>query len=350
MKSLPVVLFLLFYLDMQAQYVPDSATRNPEKFASYLQKKYKDPREQVRLLYSWITSNIRYDKDSALYFNWTADYETKITATLRRRKGVCENYASLFADIVNRLNIPAYVVHGFPSHANRDKDNSHSWVALKQNQEWYLYDPTWDAQSVSEKYYEVDPAVFIDKHIPFDPVWQLLEQPYQYQFVGNGRVNYKDSIDAFLQLDSLQKLLATERRLKNITQPNRMIKNWQHYNRMNVAIIAGEEDMKLYNAAVAAYNKAKQYFNSFIDFRNAGFYPQKTDEELKNILNDVNPFLKQAASQLDQLGKLGDNFQYDPQALRQQISALQQKTHEQLLFVHQYITTLPQERVKLFYK
>lgn len=349
MKSLPVILLVLCLQHAKGQAVPDSVTGSAAEFAGYLQSRYNEPSDRLRTLYSWITANIQYDKDSAMYFNWSADHATKISATLRRRKGVCENYASLLADIAGRLNIPAYVVHGYPAYADKNKDNSHSWVAVQQKGEWFLCDPTWDAQTGAEKYYMQLPADFIQTHIPFDPMWQLLEHPQQYK-TGGTKFMYRDSVSAYLQMDSLQQLLATERRIKSAANQNSMTKNWQSFNRMNIAIIAGEKDEELYNAAVALLNKANVYFNAFVQYRNQQFMPAKTDAEINTMLQPVAPLLKEAADKLKEMGKITENFQYDPETIRQRITALEKRTAEQQNFLRLYFAAAPADRIKLFAK
>ncbi|RYG36765.1 MAG: hypothetical protein EOO01_30590 [Chitinophagaceae bacterium] len=349
MKYLPVLLLCWFSLSASAQAIPDSVTHSPEKFADHLRQHHSTAASQVRSLYSWITSNIKYDTDSALYINWSADYAGKISATLRRRKGVCENFASLFADISRRLGIRSYVVHGYPAYADKNKDNSHGWVAVELDNQWFLCDPTWDAGAASEKYYMSSPSDFIQTHIPFDPIWQLLERPKNYHYAGP-TFNYRDSIDSYLQLDSLQQYQATERRIKNSALQNTMTKNWQQFNRMNIAVISGEEDRIHYDAAVEAVNEANRVLNSFIKFRNEQFTPAKTEEQLSLMLSPIGNLLKKAESHLIQLGKNTENFQYDPATLRQRIMSLQSKTDQQELFLQRYLTTPAGERIKLFYK
>ena len=349
MKCLPALcLFLMPYFSL-AQRVPDSVTYSPDTFARYLQGTQAAPSDQLSVLYGWIKENIAYSKDSFMYFNWNAGSEDKVSATLRRRKGVCENFAALFADISGRLGFRSIVVHGYPALGNKTQDNSHSWVAIQQNQEWYLCDPTWDAQSGGEKYYMKQPAEFIQTHIPFDPLWQLMEKPLNYDTRG-GKFMFRDSVTAFLQLDSLEQIFAAERRITNSGFKNNMTVNWQRHNQMNVAIIAGEADMKSYNAAVAYLNSANKYFNAFVQYRNAQFNPVKPDEEIKAMLLPIDPLLRKAESSLKSMGKLRDNFQYDPGLLFERIANLEKKLYEQNLFLSTYIQTISTERVKLFYR
>lgn len=340
MKSLPIILMFFWGNQLFAQILPDSATTSSQKMASYLQLKFKNSSQQLAVLYQWIIANIKYDKDSALFFNYTSNHEEKIAATLRRRRDVCENYASLMADVATKLNITAFVVHGYPAHANKNKDNSHSWVAIKNNNEWLLCDPTWDAQMNSTNFYMISPTTFIQTHIPFDPLWQLLENPVDYKTNGK-KFMYADSADYFLKLDSLQQLIATEYRIKKSTAQNSMTQNWQGFTKMNRAIIAGEKDEQLYNKAVEMFNKANNVYNFFVEYRNNDFQPLKTKDSIKAMLQPISHLLQESLRNIDELGKWNENFQYNPETLLLKIAALKTKVEEQQSFAERHFSNKP---------
>ncbi|HRO48449.1 transglutaminase-like domain-containing protein [Agriterribacter sp.] len=333
--------------------VPDSTSRSPAALAAYIQNRYDAPKVQLQAIYGWVTDNIRYDDDSSYYFNRSVDHETKIAATLRRRKGVCENYAGLFADLASRIGLTSYVVYGYPAGVSTRGNTGHAWCAVYLDDAWWLFDPTWDAgQQGSFRYFMVHPATFIQTHIPFDPLWQLLEKPVSY---GNTTTknktvfHYKDSVQAFLQMDSLQQYLAIEHRMKNAGANNEMFKLWQGYNRMNIAIIAGEQDMQLYNAAVDNLNTATDIFNSFVQYRNNGFLPQKQDAVIKTMLEPVSMLIAEANQKLDGIGLLVENFQYDTEGIRKQLLLLSKRSGEQKEFLKKYLAAGPTERAQLFY-
>lgn len=64
---------------------------------------------------------------------------------------------------------------------------AHAWNAVRTSKGWYLYDPTWSSGTVdgnfqfvkdlNDTWYKVLPREFILTHIPFDPIWQLLNPP-----------------------------------------------------------------------------------------------------------------------------------------------------------------------------
>lgn len=335
-------------------FLPDSVTQSASSFASYLQRRYPSKKEQLQTAYNWIISNIRYDKDSSYYFNWGVDHETKINATLRRRKGVCENFASLFTDISNRMDIPSYVVHGYASGTGDSRDVAHSWSAVQLGSEWFLCDPTWDAGLQNgNQYFLADPLLFAQTHVPFDPIWQLLDYPIGYnnaKTATRSPLNFRDSIKAFLSADSLQQFLSIEGRMKQSAGNKEMFRLWQSYNRMNIAIIAGENDMELYNGAVEDLNKATDIFNEYIQFRNNGFVPSRSAASIVAMLEPVDVLLKSARKKIENIGLLVANFQYDTEGITKKMNALAQRREEQVLFLKKYLAAGDTERQQMMYR
>lgn len=333
--------------------VPDSVTRSAAALAAYVQHRYDAPKIQLQALYSWVTAHIRYNSDSAYYFNRSVDHETKIAATLRRRKGVCENYAGLFADLASRIGLTAYVIYGYPVGIGTGRNTGHAWCAVNIDEEWWLFDPTWDAGQGSFRYFMVRPELFIQTHMPFDPLWQLLEKPVNYRSATATQkdiFHYKDSVKAFLQMDSLQQYLAIERRMKHAGANNEMLRLWQGYNRMNIAIIAGEQDMQLYNAAVDKLNAATDSFNVFVQYRNNLFLPPKPDAAIRKMLNPVETLIAEANLKLESMGLLVENFQYDTEGIRKKLALLGKRSEEQKAFLNVYLAAALPERERLLYQ
>lgn len=334
--------------------IPDSTSFSAGDLAGFIQQQYNTPKSQLQAIYSWITSHIRYDNDSTFFLNRNLDHNARIAATLRRRRGVCENYADLFADLAARIGLQSYVVYGYPLGISSRNNTGHAWCAVKVEDTWWLFDPTWDAgQPDNLRYFMVSPEVFIQTHMPFDPLWQLLERPVNHRngnFKSKGTYHYKDSVDAFLQSDSLQQYLAIERRMKDAGANSQIIRLWQGFNRMNIAIIAGERDMQLYNAAVGELNEATEIFNEFVGYRNNRFLPYKQDAVIKQMLDPAVELILTATEKLDRIGLLVENFQYDTNGVRRQLSTLKKRIEEQKEFIRYYLATALTEREKLWYK
>lgn len=323
--------------------IPDSISRSSAAIARFVQQKYTTKEEQLPVLYNWVVNNIRYEVDSSYYFNWSVDADAKIAATLRRRSGVCENFAALFADLANKIGVPAYVVHGYAEGGGRSSNVAHSWCAVQLGDNWHLCDPTWDAVSPKDMhYFLMDAREFVATHIPFDPIWQLLEKPVGYdagESHSRTKFNYKDSIKTFLTSDSLQQFLAIERRMQKLKGKSNLLKTWRSYNRMNITIIGQEENMTLFNAAVEDYNQAIILFNAFITYRNNNFLPVKPDTAIAKMLYPISDLLNAAQKKLGAIGRIAENFQYDAEELSNKIQNLTRRQEEQKVFLKKYFNS-----------
>jgi hypothetical protein len=349
-----------YYVDARATYFPASATSSTLEMAKYIGDHFQADDEKVRAAYRWITANIRYDKDSMLAINWSKENDEKIAATMRRKKGVCDNFASAFTDILLKMHINSFVVNGLCNTAGSVLKQAHSWSAVQLDNKWYLCDPTWDiAYATNPRYFLATPDEFIASHWPFDPLWQLL--PYPISFTefekgftssskNKGYFNVADSVKTFLALDNLQQMEASARRMKTNGDERETLKNWYAYNQMNIAIVYGEKDMQLYNAAVADLNKATTLFNNFVQYRNNFFLPARRDDEIQAMLQPVKDLIISAEKKTETMGLINENFQYDTGDLKDRLASLSKKTDEQKHFLNRYFATNTAEREKLFYK
>jgi len=92
--------------------------------------------EKVQAIYNWIIRNCEYDYDYnsfIQYFN--------VRRTLHTRKGVCYDFANLFAALCRSQNIPCYVVDGTPYDRSTE---DHSWNRVYYDNSWWDVDVTND--------------------------------------------------------------------------------------------------------------------------------------------------------------------------------------------------------------
>lgn len=343
-----------------SSFIPSAQTYSTAAIAGYVQDNFTTDRDKLEAIYSWVTANIHYDKDSMYNINWGVDEHTKAASTIRRRKGVCENFATVFTDIASKCGIPAFTITGYTNVSGNIKRAGHSWSAVQLDKEWLLCDPTWDAGNGNRtSWFLLPPAQFIDTHMPFDPLWQLLPQPLSQQDFINGRSaakknaviwNVADSVDGFMQLDSLQQLEATSRRIKQAGINDEMTRVWRNYVDMKIAIVYGDQDMNYYNGAVADLNKATAIFNNFVTYRNNRFLPARPDVETAAMLNPIDKLLAAARKKIKHIGETVENFQYDTANLKERLDRIAAKTAEQQAFLKQYVASEIANRDKLFYK
>ncbi len=340
-------------------HIPKAVTDSSQSLANYIQQNFKGADAQLYAAYRWVTENIKYDKDSMLYINWSQDTDQKIAATFRRKRGVCDNFASAYADLLRRMNIAAFVVNGLTRQSGAAARTAHSWVAVQLKGEWLFCDPTWDMDyHFTPRYYLNSPSEFIATHWPFDPMWQINQSPISLKDFEAGRGFYSskvtfenptDSIKDFLSLNELQQLEATTRRMKTTEQEKNVVKNWAGYNNMNIAIIYGEQDMNLYNDAVASLNKANTHLNQFIEYRNSLFTPARPDNQIQAMLEPVKPALADAYKKMDGIGRVKENFQYDTGELKERLKKTEQKLQQQKDFLQTYLAAPTEQRRQIFY-
>lgn len=334
------------WVDARMNAIPSSSTFATGDIAGYITANFTTPRDKVRAAYSWVTSNIHYNKDSMFYRYWGDDPERKLSSVLKTRKGVCEDYANLLVTITSKCGIPGYVVTGYCKIAGKVNTTGHSWCAIKVEDEWLLCDPTWDAPNSNQtQYFLVPPAQFIATHFPFDPLWQLVEYPLtarEFKMGRNGNssgkpiFHFKDSADQYLLLDTLQQKEATAIRLLQTGLADDDIRTWYSYNNMKIRIVREESDMETFNAAVAACNKAKALYNDLVSYRNNQFKPNRTEASISSAFATIELLLAQAGQQLRSVGSKTENYQYDTEGLQATLNTLQEKTNQQKRFFTTY--------------
>ncbi len=116
--------------------MPSSLSNSTTDIAAYIKANFKTDREKVRAIYAWVTTNIRYSTDSANSINLGVNQQAKITFALRRRKGVCENYAAIFNDIALKCGLTSFVVSGYTKQSGFVDKSGHSWCAVLIDKDW----------------------------------------------------------------------------------------------------------------------------------------------------------------------------------------------------------------------
>lgn len=246
--------------------------------ALWILARHKSERDRYRAAYQWVTTQIRYDKDSSFLLNAGGSERDKIDIAFKRRRGVCENFAAIFADICRHANLEVHVIHGYTRTGGRVQPQGHTWCAGMVDGEWYFFDPTWDAGG-GHQFYMCAPGEFIETHIPFDPIWQLLEYPVSNADFARGifnrswarkPLNYRDSIAAYLNENRQTKLEATEKRMAAAGLEVSQIRTNYAVVRMKLEMERQEDQVNWYDSAVQLVNNATVALNRFIELRNAG--------------------------------------------------------------------------------
>jgi transglutaminase superfamily protein len=300
-------------VDARAMQWPDSVTGSVTQLGAYVNGHFATPTEKTRAIFVWIANNIQYDIDNMFAINFYEDAAEKIAKPLRTRKGICENYASLFAAVCGQAGIPCVVVVGYTRVRGFVDYVPHAWCAAYLDGAWSLFDPTWGSgyidnnkkfvRKLDEEYFKASPEAFIRSHMPFDYLWQCLYYPVTNQEFYEGKTapdktkpyfNYPDSIKAYEALGRVEQETAEVRRIQQNGLRNSMLFDRLHHLEVDLenAKRQAEADrqdrlIEAYNTALGEYNSSSRQFNSYINYFNAQFKPARPDAEIQQMLDSA---------------------------------------------------------------
>ncbi len=233
------LVIFLFAMAASGQVNEKLSPRNSnETFSDELKKLHEqlvlntsDDSTRVLAFYTWIAQNINYDV--LLWKQEGADEFSQLPSTvLKNRKAVCHGYADLFRNLCLLSGIPSYLVSGYSRDNNVFSPEGHTWNLIFVDRKWQQVDVTWAAGFIDEanwvkefslKYFLSDKDTFLQEHYPFDPMWQLQEQPIKLSSFKTGKLvysnnqselfSYNDTIKTWIALDAVQRELQSAFRM-----------------------------------------------------------------------------------------------------------------------------------------
>ncbi len=262
-----------------AKTTPPDITQDIDKLVEYLKQPASTQRDIVKVFSYWIMQNISYDIEGFLNGNFNTE---GTEGTLRKKIGVCQDYSELFKAMCDRANIKCYLIVGYAKAfdykpGNSFKKANHAWNIVWLDNTYFLMDLTWSSGYVQQidntwryflhpdvSQFFVAPEAFVEKHLPTDPKWQLLNYPVSMQrFVkfdsprdmlhdSTIYYNYKDTLSTFEKLDKD----AQEIQSANAAYNFYPILSDFAYHYYNLAVNYSNTATDYYNAAVSSYNKS----------------------------------------------------------------------------------------------
>lgn len=351
------LLFLFFFFitrtgfsqGMAGDYpnIPAKETHTAEGIAQYINTHYQGNEEKIAAIYNWIVYNIKYDADSIHYVILDEDNDQRISTALKRKAGVCENFAALFTDLCNLCQIPSFAIEGYTRQGGGIDRPAHMWSAAKSNDGWFLYDPTWDARyfknggfynKSGNSYFKVSPAIFIQTHLPFDPLFQFLNYPITYRQFLNGSAgernvdnyfNYIDSIEVYNSSDPEQRFLSSLQRIKKTNWPSSKIDTKIKRIQFELEVRYQDHEVASYDSSVNSYNQAINLYNSYLTYRNNQFQPSKSNEELQLLFKEIRSLISKANKTLAEVRATKANLVMDTGALQNKLDQLNENLHNQ---------------------
>ncbi|MBQ8673279.1 MAG: hypothetical protein IJ511_04400 [Bacteroides sp.] len=348
--------------------IPEAYTRSVDSMAYYLDAHFRTEEEKLRALYTWIVANMRYNVyPTFVSNNEVPDDEKEIREALRAREGVCRQFSMIFEAVATRLDIPVYIVYGYNKNNGVLMPEPHQWCAAKVGREWFLYDPTYgmgyvvNYQFVSApnmNYCKVKPQDLIRTHMPFDPMWQLLEKPYTYaafdqskeaQAVYRGPAfQYNDSIVAFDNMPRLKQLLTISNRMSNNGPGNRLVDYYYQLTQSNIKVHRQNEVYNIYKKAVKYQNQGADSLNNFVWHRRMKFKPRKDEALIRLWISTAERSAAMADSVINLATDIPRQYETAVRNLRNSIIELKVKVELQKAFMEQYYAAPKSRRDKLF--
>jgi len=355
-------------IDKKALQFPDSLTHTTDQIAAYITANFRTDADKSRAIFIWVASNIQYDIDNMFAINFYATRKDEIANALSTRKGICENYASLFTEICLKSGIKSFVVEGYTKQNGFADYIPHAWSAALIDTSWFLFDPTWGSgyvsggkffKKINNGYYKASPATLIKSHMPFDYLWQFLYYSVSNQEFYEGKTqqnsakaffNFKDSIAAYEKQNPGEQLTSSAYRIEKNGVKNSMIFDMLRHLKLEIEKQRQEKIVNLYNLAVADYNKGIHEFNDFINYRNERFIPMKTDPEIQSMIDTAGDELKEAKAKLTQITNPDANTLNLMQQLTKSIDDVATHVTEQEDWLKEYFSKRKSGRKSMFYE
>ena len=207
--SIFICLFPLLLTGQDYQAIDNHAksvglTTDYKQAAQDLTAPYKDETSKVRAIFSWLAYHLEYDnrqlrkitkkqskgpkkvqvKSAAEAKRLELERESDaMERALKKKKGVCQDYAWLFTAMLQEVGIEAEFVvgHGRTDPSTRfSSELGHAWNAAKIDGEWSLFDVTWSTDmwdAGGNGFFMMSPEAFLRSHFPENEEWQLSADP-----------------------------------------------------------------------------------------------------------------------------------------------------------------------------
>jgi uncharacterized membrane-anchored protein YhcB (DUF1043 family) len=286
-----------------------------------------------------------------------SDTQEVINEMLRNKKGVCMHFSFLLDEIGKNLGIKSYIIFGYTKQNGEVLNLPHAWCASFIDSKWQLIDPTWGAgyvmnnkyvRELSDNYFMVSPENLIRSHIPYDPLWQFLNYPVTKKEFQDGFTeinikkpffNFLDTLWMYENSTKMEQLIATNRRILQNGVRNSFTKNQIESNKSEIESFKYQIVVDFYNSAANIYNDGIIYLNDFIDYRNNQFIPQKSETEIRWMIENAENALIDAQNELQKISTTDKNLLQMMKQLQSYMKDANVRIKEQKSFINQYFNT-----------
>jgi hypothetical protein len=353
-------------IDKFMDAMPSNLETATVPIANYISSNFKTEDEKARAAFYWTASTISYDVENMLNQPPNQSPEDRVNRTLKSKKGVCMHYAQLFYDIMNKLNIETVLIDGY----TKDNDGkisvlSHVWCASKINSNWYLFDVTWGSgfvnnskftRKINNRYYKVEPKSLIDRHMPFDYLWQFSNNPITNQEFYDAKLeatnktlnfDYLKEIELYKNLSELDKSIQRANRIQKNGLKNKLITERYEFEKQKISSYNQKNDFSRLAEINADYNESMQFFVDFLNYKNRKFLPSVADDELKSKIQIPLDKLSQCINDINELKDIKRENLAPVTNLKRLLMSSKINMESNLKFVEEFISKDVSERAKM---
>lgn len=349
-------------VDKRSQTVPDSLTGYRE-IAAYLSLDLKTDTEKARALYIWLSRNIQYNlsqKNAEISYS---SVDEIIDEALKTRLGVCQHYAELFHAMAQSVGLETFLITGYTRNKAGDiSDLGHAWNGIAIDSKHYLMDVTWAAgyeqngkyvHQFRDEYFLISPENMIQSHMPFDPVFQFLNNPVNnkeftskdFSKLGKpGNFAFNDTIQQERKFTRLEQLEFSSRRIKTNGIQNKLIQKQLNNNLLQIATIK-------YNTAIDTLNYGVENYNLYVAHKNKQFRnPTLEDKYIMELIEKAERAAFTANEMLYGLLSPSQELNTLIADVRRKLTAIMPDLKKEKEFVEKYLNTWKPFRMMLFVK
>jgi hypothetical protein len=348
-------------VDSLSVSVPDTL-KTAKEIANYLVQNSVNEKEKVRAFYIWISHNLKYDlssRNTEIVFNSKREL---VEDALNRREGRCLHYSELFHEFCQQSGIKSFVITGYSRQPSGDISTvAHTWNAVYVDSGFYNIDVTWAAgylldtvyiHEFRDDYFLIEPKVFIHNHLPFDPVWQFIDNPITFYDFNNqnfsnlnisGRFNYLELITQFGKQDKITNLEEANKRIMQSGELNDLILAEISKNVLEIT----NEKCRI---AIDTLNNAIDKYNLYISYKNNRFNePAIGDDDIKKLILEFEKTLFNADAMFQNVFTVNPDLNSQLARFKNKTKEMEDKLKMEKEFVDKYTRTLNPLRFFLFH-
>jgi len=306
------------YVDSITLLIPASQTTTTTGIADYINAHFTTERDKIRAIFIWTADNISYDVPAMYNKNRDESDTGRVNKTLRKRKGVCENYAAVFNEIAEKCKIKCYVVTGYTRIYGVISTQGHAWCAALIDGNWYIIDPTWGSGYVNDDKYTrkidnswflLQPQEAIQSHMPADPLWEFLHYPINnQQFYDNKTepdgdktyVSYTDSIAAYDRQNKVERAAGAVYRIAHNGPMNDKTNEELAY---QMSIVAGGQFAKANEMYANARPLTELFYNYYNDYSQ-----RRPDAVMQGLADSIDFYQAQSTQMLQAIPYVSEDF------------------------------------------